>query len=148
MDLTSLEQIDMQSLLEKKQQIEKEWANLLALKREVEAKARHLDSMERQFDLKWSMLITETQKLAEEQKNFDRKKEFYSRVNQHEEVKRAKAAAQNTEMFFSGVSSQQALKKRYKDLIKIYHPDSESGDNETVQEINREYDSLKQRMTV
>ena len=50
------------------------------------------------------------------------------------------------EMFFKGVASPQALKKRYKDLIKIYHPDAEFGDNQTVQEINREYDSLRHAM--
>ena len=47
--------------------------------------------------------------------------------------------------FFAGVTSELALKKRYKDLIKIYHPDNVSGDTDTVQEINREYDALKTR---
>ena len=36
-----------------------------------------------------------------------------------------------------------ALKKRYKDLIKIYHPDNLDGDTGTIQEINREYERLK-----
>ena len=49
-------------------------------------------------------------------------------------------------MFFAGVSSELALKKRYKDLIKIYHPDNISGDTNTIQEINREYDELKDRL--
>ena len=46
------------------------------------------------------------------------------------------------EMFFSGVGSKQTLKKRYKDLIKIYHPDNLDGDKETIQEINSEYNKL------
>jgi DNA-binding cell septation regulator SpoVG len=46
------------------------------------------------------------------------------------------------EMFFIGVGSRQALKKRYKDLIKIYHPDNMNGDGSTAQEIMREYDKL------
>lgn len=45
--------------------------------------------------------------------------------------------------FFKGVNSLLALKKRYKDLIKIYHPDNLCGDTDTIQMINREYDSLR-----
>ena len=45
-------------------------------------------------------------------------------------------------MFFSGVGSRQSLKKRYKDLIKIYHPDNLDGDKDTIQEINSEYNKL------
>lgn len=147
MDFACTEQMDMQSLTDRQREIENEWNNLLSLKREVEAKAKYLDQMEKQFDIKWNMLISETQKLADDKKAFERKRDFYSRVSAHEEVRRTSNIVQ-PEMFFSGVSSEKALKKRYKDLIKIYHPDSEGGDNETVQEINREYDNLKQAMNV
>lgn len=46
-------------------------------------------------------------------------------------------------VFFQGVSNPLALKKRYKDLIKIFHPDNLAGDKEMIQRINREYESLK-----
>ncbi|MDE6737819.1 MAG: J domain-containing protein, partial [Lachnospiraceae bacterium] len=46
-------------------------------------------------------------------------------------------------VFFQGVSNPLSLKKRYKDLIKIFHPDNLSGDKEMIQRINREYESLK-----
>lgn len=46
-------------------------------------------------------------------------------------------------VFFQGVSNPLALKKRYKDLIKIFHPDNLAGDKEIIQRINREYESLK-----
>ena len=39
----------------------------------------------------------------------------------------------------------QILKKRYKDLLKIYHPDNASGDVQTIQEIHREYDILMEK---
>ncbi len=35
------------------------------------------------------------------------------------------------------------LKKRYKDLTKIFHPDNVAGDTEVIQRINREYERLK-----
>ncbi|MCM1122701.1 MAG: hypothetical protein NC416_08960 [Eubacterium sp.] len=46
-------------------------------------------------------------------------------------------------VFFQGVRNPLALKKRYKDLIKIFHPDNLAGDKEVIQRINREYESLK-----
>lgn len=46
-------------------------------------------------------------------------------------------------VFFQGVSNPVSLKKRYKDLIKIFHPDNMAGDKEIIQRINREYESLK-----
>lgn len=46
-------------------------------------------------------------------------------------------------VFFQGVKNPLALKKRYKDLIKIFHPDNVAGDKEIIQRINREYERLK-----
>ncbi len=45
--------------------------------------------------------------------------------------------------FFGGVRNPLALKKRYKDLIKIFHPDNVAGDKEIIQMINIEYENLK-----
>ena len=52
------------------------------------------------------------------------------------------------EMFFMGVGNEKSLRKRYKDLIKIYHPDNLNGDTGTIQEINREYQVLMQKLEV
>lgn len=46
-------------------------------------------------------------------------------------------------VFFHGVKNPLTLKKRYKDLTKIFHPDNLAGDTEIIQKINREYESLK-----
>ena len=46
-------------------------------------------------------------------------------------------------IFFRGVSTPLALKKRYKELIKIFHPDNVAGDKDIIQRINREYETLK-----
>ncbi len=47
--------------------------------------------------------------------------------------------------FFKGVTNILTLKKRYKDLMKIFHPDNVCGDSETVKMINAEYKALKQK---
>ena len=43
---------------------------------------------------------------------------------------------------FLGVTSYLTLKKRYKDLMKMYHPDSMGGSTDMVFAINRTYDKL------
>lgn len=47
------------------------------------------------------------------------------------------------EILFQGVKSPLALKKRYRDLIKIFHPDNIAGDHEMVLRINKIYEELK-----
>ena len=44
------------------------------------------------------------------------------------------------DVFFRGADNILLLKMRYKNLMKIYHPDCVGGDTEMVQAINRAYD--------
>lgn len=44
---------------------------------------------------------------------------------------------------FQGVTNILSLKKRYKDLLKIFHPDNMGGDHEMVLAINQVYEELK-----
>lgn len=46
------------------------------------------------------------------------------------------------EFLFRGVKDSWTLRKRYKDLIKIFHPDNAGGDHEIIQMINEEYEEL------
>ena len=46
-----------------------------------------------------------------------------------------------TRRFFEGVEDVQELRKKYKELLKQYHPDN-GGSVEIMQEINSEYDRL------
>ena len=97
--------------------------------------------------MKFKILEEELVKLASEKEHVQRQRDFYQKVNEYEthHAHRQKVATSNVvkgEMFFSGVGSKQSLKKRYKDLIKIYHPDNLDGDKDTIQEINSEYNKL------
>ena len=49
----------------------------------------------------------------------------------------------NYAVFFRGVSSDASLKKRYRELMKIFHPDNPDGDTDAIQKINKEYAVLK-----
>ena len=143
---TCQETIDMQALEARHKELEKAWNDLLKEKREVEARIHTLEQQEKTFSLKWDMLIRETQKLADDKKQFERKKKFFEHVNSSYIEPYREDNIVHGEMFFSGVSNKKDLKKRYKDLIKIYHPDGDAGDTATVAEINREYEDLKSQM--
>lgn len=43
------------------------------------------------------------------------------------------------QLLFRGVNNPLALRKRYRDLIKIFHPDNLFGDGELAGQINKEY---------
>ncbi|MDY5102839.1 MAG: molecular chaperone DnaJ [Agathobacter sp.] len=116
--------------------------------RRVEIEDRRLEQQQQLFEMKFKILEEELQKLATEKAHVEKQKAFYSRVTDYETNCRASERAVKEsnivkgELFFSGVGSKQSLKKRYKDLIKIYHPDNLDGDTDTIQEINSEYNKL------
>ena len=113
--------------------------------RQKEADARVRAQEEQLLLMKQKVLEDELKKLADEKQHLERQRAFYNRVKQYQQKQEAPGQTKCTvsgEMFFSGVNNESALKKRYKDLIKIYHPDNVSGDTEALQEINREYDRL------
>ncbi|MCI9137587.1 MAG: molecular chaperone DnaJ [Lachnospiraceae bacterium] len=108
---------------------------------------RRFEEETRLFQMKWKILESELQKLAREKQDIAMEKErCHQEFNQHKSytvpIKDGEA-----ELFFSGVNNELALKKRYKELIKIYHPDNLAGDTVTLQMINRTYDILKKQFT-
>lgn len=115
------------------------------LQRERESERARLARENQLFAMKWSLLEEEVKRLADEKQQVEKQKIFYEQINEFERRSSSEVTIRG-EMFFAGVTSELALKKRYKDLIKIYHPDNISGDTNTIQEINREYDELKDRL--
>ncbi len=58
----------------------------------------------------------------------------------------APAATQAPTSYFAGCETKEQLEKRYRSLVKIYHPDSGAGDEESFKQIKAEYDYKKQRV--
>ncbi|MBQ6589540.1 MAG: hypothetical protein IJI01_12800 [Butyrivibrio sp.] len=56
-----------------------------------------------------------------------------------------KASAATTFDFFAGCSSRESVDKKYKSLVKLYHPDNMDGDTAALQEINVQYTEAKKR---
>ena len=81
-----------------------------------------LDIDRRRLEKEWARLTAEKELISE---------------------RKAYIGAQDVSIFFQGVRTPIALKKRYKDLIKIFHPDNVAGDTDIIQRINKEYEALK-----
>jgi hypothetical protein len=123
----SAEQID-RALKSERRALDQEW--------------RRLEAEKKLVDTKLKILEDEFKKLSEEKKYVERQKKYYEYVIEHEEQTAPAKQIASGEMFFVGVASEKTLKKRYKQLVKIYHPDNLDGDGDAIQEINREYDRL------
>ena len=119
------------------------------LQRESESERARLARENQLFAMSSSIIMDQKREPKKWQQRssqqVEKQKIFYEQINEFER-RSSQGATIRGEMFFAGVTSELALKKRYKDLIKIYHPDNISGDTNTIQEINREYDELKDRL--
>lgn len=132
-------------LAEEKQRLEEERKILEKTRREIKSKRsevaiekRQLEQEQKIFEQKFQILQRELYKLAEDKKHLQEEKEKVKRIQKPKTVFNEK-----TDVFFIGVDSKESLKKRYKALSKIYHPDNMNGDAKLIQEINRLYDVKK-----
>lgn len=99
---------------------------------------RKLEADRNQFDTEKEQLKAEKEQLEQEKKRTRHRKQdkpgqgdIY--VNPEDYVK----------LLFRNADSPAALRKRYKDLMKIFHPDNNGGDEEMVQLINKEFNRKK-----
>ncbi len=103
---------------------------------------KQLEDQKSLFDQQWKLLEIETKKLAVEKDKFNREKLMY-KDQVYREARRSMINSENIKMFFKGVDNSSSLKRRYKALLKIYHPDNVNGDEELVKAINQEYELQK-----
>ena len=114
------------------------------LNQKVTASRQRLRQDEQFFEKKMDILKNGFAELEADKKAFEREKEeFRSRQREAETRESPRGISENIELFFAGVKNQLALKKRYKDLLKIYHPDNLAGDKAMMQEISKEYERMK-----
>lgn len=96
------------------------------------------------FEKKMDILKNGFAQLDAERKKFEKEKTaFEARRDLHESYQRQEKNQDMAELLFQGVKSQLALKKRYKDLIKMFHPDNIAGDHDMVLTVNAVYEKLK-----
>lgn len=114
-----------------------------ALKRKISMEQKRLKENNRFFDQKleilkdaYRQLDVDKKKLEKERARFELEKNLLAGGNRREPEGIAA-------VLFRGANNPLALRKRYKDLLKIFHPDNLCGDEKLVQLINREYEKRK-----
>lgn len=96
------------------------------------------------FDKKMDILKNGFEQLEIDRKKLQRERmEFEAERKVARDVEDTNAFKTITGSLFAGVNNPLALKKRYRDLLKIFHPDNLCGDTEMVAYINKEYERLK-----
>jgi len=114
-----------------------------ALNKEIKDKQDFLLHEQLVFEKKKAILENGFQTLSKDKKRFEQELQVNRMVQRRSEEERGIKEYGSVQNFFNGVNNNLTLKKRYKDLIKIFHPDNISGDNTTIQLINEEYSTLQ-----
>ena len=126
-------------LRRQRQQLEYEKEEFLRAKAFEE---KRLEKQKRIFDMEWQMLEEGWRNLAAEREQIDR----FRMAEDGDEDAGFLFSDISASLLFSGVRNMHTLKKRYKELIKIFHPDSGTGDTEVLHIINEEYETLKKSL--
>ena len=152
---------DKADLEELRETVAKEKKELEDLRKELENSRRQFDkevedinrSIENsrkklEYDLtflnkKQTVLESGFKQLDSDRQRLNREKEEFKRYKDRgEQIRKVPTLEYRQGIFFKGITSEKGLKKRYKDLIKVFHPDNVTGDTYTLQNINREYETL------
>lgn len=117
---------------------------------QIELEKRMLKEKTRLFDQKLNILKDAYVQLDQDRRKveWEKLKLKAEREQQQEQSGGALRRDADVSVFFRGVTNQLALKKRYRDLIKIFHTDNLYGDKGTLQAINQEYEKLQKRYDV
>lgn len=113
--------------LEERVQLQKE---LDELNRRTVMERKRLREENLFFEKKMAILQDGFRQLDEDRRSFEKQKSQKIQKTAPDDV---------ITRMFSGITNPLALRKRYKELAKIFHPDNTYGDEELLQMINREY---------
>ena len=92
------------------------------------------------FEKKMMILQDGFRKLEEDRRSFEKEKRaMRAEIARLQEMNMESSANDTAEVLFRSVNNPLALRKRYRDLVKIFHPDNMFGDEELVQQINKEF---------
>ncbi len=92
------------------------------------------------FDKKMQILTEGFRSLEEDRRKFEKEKKAYlERINNQSSSGNADAAGVAEYLFRSIGGNSLGVRKRYRDLLKIFHPDNLFGDLELAQALSKEY---------
>lgn len=145
---------EMECLSEEELKRFKHWlfeenVRISAERKEIKDTQERLKRESQLFDKKMQILQDGFQKLDIDRKKLEKEKRRFRLEREYYEEDRFlydDSKEVTAQQLFCGVNNRLTLKKRYKDLIKIYHPDNLAGNHEMVLMINKEYERLKQQL--
>lgn len=93
------------------------------------------------FEKKLAILQDGFRKLDEDRKSLEKQKQALAQQRKRsiQYLEEDDILEETVRRLFAGISNPLALRKRHRDLVKIFHPDNLFGDGELVQMINKEY---------
>ena len=128
----------MQSFIKERDQFREEM-NLLHQRSSQER--QRLKQEAQFFDKKMEILKNGFAELERDRKELEREK---IRLRSQAEVYREMSyPSSQIELLFYGADTLMLLKKRYKDLVKIFHPDNVAGDSALFKQITEMYEQLQ-----
>ncbi|MCD7836826.1 MAG: hypothetical protein LUG83_09325 [Lachnospiraceae bacterium] len=105
----------------------------------LETEKRRLKDENLFFDKKLAILQDGFRHLEEDRRAFERQKSAVAKENRISDALGTGQGERIGELLFRSANNPLGLRKRYKDLIKIFHPDNLFGDDELSQIINKEF---------
>ena len=95
------------------------------------------------FDKKMEILVNGFKRLEADTAMFEKEKKRFEAEKKYYQKSAEVTSEESVSILFRGINGPLTLKKRYRELLKIFHPDNLSGDMDMVQMINKEYERLK-----
>lgn len=129
-----------EQFLQEKEQFQNE---MKALNRKLSGEKKRLEQNKEFFEKKMQILKDGFEQLDIDRRRLEKERAKLEAQKEIMNQSSYEVSYGEVSVFFKGVNSLLALKKRYKDLIKIFHPDNIAGDKEIIQMINSEYENLK-----
>ena len=159
-DFELVDERDSAAMSDAKRWLFKENMRLINLSKELDERAQSLeketDSLKAELKSEMSRLKVKESQLILQKKHVDDQLVILRRGFEELNADRAAfeekqkklvafrpASSVSGTVFFNGINSENMLKKRYRDLMKIFHPDNANGDEETLLLIKNEFEEIK-----
>ena len=129
-------------LFQEKMRLENERKELDILNRRMVQERKRLKEENLFFEKKMAILQDGFRQLDEDRQRLDQDKRLFAqeRAARNQVRENPRYISDNVaETLFRNATNPLALRKRYRDLVKIFHPDNLFGDEELVQQINKEF---------
>lgn len=133
-----------QKLIRERESFERE---KMSHKSAMEIQEKRLCKQKELFEKKWQVVERELKRMAKEKEKIE--KDMAILQKEKDQINKIKTQSvysfDDARPFFRGVNSAISLKKRYRELLKMFHPDNETGDETTAMYITKEYNKLKKQ---